>query len=202
MTTADSIGPTSILGLPQHLQCYAEAFSFPSGARQPGNDIHIDYTIPDRFLMTLSIFHANEPIHGLLMYDRGEAAQMRIGRPPIPTRPAHDWLFFGYLCERCQQTFLLPYWASNKDDLPRAVRHSCFGGMDIDEVPRQGIRQLASEVAVQLLDKFTLQSPQLIDRKTADYIGHLIFDRFETALESFWQQMVNLAVEKAQGRHR
>jgi hypothetical protein len=199
--TTNNVGPTSILGLPHHLQCAAEAFSFPRGAREPGSDIsQIDYNFPDRFLMTLQQFYADSPVSGLLMWDCSDAGPMRTSRTPIPPPREHRWFFFGYLCERCQQTFLLPYWASSADDLPRAVRHRCFGGMDIDEVPRGGIRQLASEVAVQVLNQIHLRSPQVIDKTGGDYLGHLLAHRLENALESFWQQMATMATEKAQGR--
>lgn len=200
MTTTTE--PNSICGLPQHLQCYSSPMSIRGGAAQePGTDIRIDYTMPDRFLMTLSMFHANGPISGLLMYDRGEIARMRIDRPPIPSRPVHNWYFFGYLCERCQQTFLLPYWASNRDDLPGAVHHSCHGGLDIDEVPRQAIRQAANETGIQIMRQIELRNATWDNKKSLDYIAHLVAHKLETALESFWQWMVTSAIEKAEGRH-
>lgn len=166
---------------------------------QPSEDIRVDCFLPDRFLMTLQVFAANDPIHGLLMLDR-----VRIG-PAGPdetgiTGPA--WLYFGYLCERCRKTFLLPYWAGEKDDLPRAVQHSCHGGLDIDEVPREGIRQLANETAVQVMNKLALTQSQMVAIKSTDLIGYLIVHKFERALEAFWQQMVNSAIERAQGQGR
>lgn len=192
--------PNTICGLPQHLQCYSSPHSFRGGAMEPGAEIRVDCTIPDRFLMTLQQFYADGPVNGLLMWDCEGPRPMRVSSSSIPSPREHRWFFFGYLCERCRRTFLLPYWAGEKNDLARAVHHGCHGGLDIDEVPRQRIRELAQEVAVQVLDKLYLRVPTLVEGDKGYYAGAIIVQRLENAMESLWKWMTAAAVEKAQGR--
>lgn len=199
MTTSTS-EPNSICGLPQHLQCYSSPRSFVGGAIEPGRDIRVDCSIPERFLMTLQQFYADSPVSGLLMWDCSGATRLGVEPRSVPPPREHRWFFFGYLCERCHRTFLLPYWLSSADDLPRAVHHSCHGGLDIDEVPRQAIRQAANETGIQIMRQIELRSATWDNKKSLDYIAHLVAYKLENALESFWQWMVTSAIEKAEGR--
>jgi hypothetical protein len=112
----------------------------------------------DSFGMSLQPFASAGRVAGLLMWDRwGRLAETDGPDLASPLNPR--WLFFGYVCSRCGECFLVPEWVEGRDDLPGATLHGCGTGAGAEagvdsreEWLRGQWEQTAEVIAVRTVD--------------------------------------------------
>jgi hypothetical protein len=182
------------LGLPNQLQCIS-AIHLYAGAVLSGTGMGETDLCTHRFIMNLQWFSANEPIAGLLMYDKTEVS---IRSAPIPPPRKHVWLFMGYRCEQCNQTFLLPSWIHSVDDVPRAVHHSCHGDGTPD-YPQQLLKARVEQSAARIADRLILSD--LIASKEGNRVAQLIAAVSRVDMEKMRQEMAVLEEDLRKGRY-
>ena len=177
-------------GLPAHVNFMSRPQLV--GGRTEGFDISAHDYWGDRFIMSLVWFNANEPVHGLMMYDAGPSS--RIGNGLIPPPEKHRWFFFGYKCERCQKTFLVPSTLKSSDYLSNVLHHSCHSDGSPDYV-QVWLKDRARQATVCAIDR--LISNNAIKPTDGAHTGAILVQQFEELAATIWQEMKNFNEEQA-----
>lgn len=177
----DTVYISDVCSLPSELLCGAASEPIPGGALQGG--VHT-YAMPLRFRMCIQWMCVTHPVRGLLMYQRNPSPLRGSAPGPIPPpRPAPEWYFFGYLCDQCQQIFMVPDWVSSLEDLQRALHHGCHGGRDWD---RERIRQLVNDVGIELMRKLVLSD--VLKSESANRTASILSYYFEMLAQGVKQE--------------
>ena len=172
-------------GLPAYVHCAATPRM--TGGIGPGTNIDGIWW-NDHFVMNIQWFSATGPVHGLLMYAAGPSSHIRSGLIPEPKN--HRWFFFGYRCERCNETFLVPSSLKSADYLPNILYHTCHGDGSVDYAERR-IREGAREATCHALERLGLNG--VIRREDSGHIGSMLVQEFEKLALMVWQEMKNFS---------
>jgi hypothetical protein len=172
------------VGLPPYVQCTTTPRM--GGAREPGTDITDVQYWNDHFIMNIQWFGSAEPVNGLLMYDAGSSQRLRGSLIPEPQK--HNWLFFGYRCERCQHTFLVPSSLKSADYLPNVLHHSCHGDGSADYAERR-IREGAQNATFNALNRLGING--LVKIEHQNHVGSILVREFDKLALSIWQEAKN-----------
>jgi len=170
-------------GLPGYVHCTTTPRMM--GGIKPGIDVAGVYW-QDSFVMNIQWFASVEPVHGLLMYDAGPSAHLGAG--PILKREEHRWFFFGYRCEQCQHTFLVPSSLKSADYLPNVLHHTCHGDGSVDYAERR-IIEGAREATYHALERLILNG--VVKRTDGGHVGSMLVLEFEKLALAVWQEMKN-----------